>query len=307
MRFSILIPVYKISFLKECLDSVLNQDYYDFEVVLLNDQSPFDVLSLINSYSDKRIRYYENKENIGAVNVVDNWNKLLKLAEGDFIICMGDDDMLMSNCLSVYSSIIDNNPNIGLIHGWTKIIDENSQITELTVHRPLKESAVSLMWHRWHCYNQQFIGDFCYDRKWLNKNNGFFKLPLAWGSDDISAIIGACKNGVINTQIPVFLYRKNHENITSVGNVNIKLQAIDAEMKWCSEFLSKEFTDENDQLYQQQLLLDYNKHFDKKKGLIVGADIKSSCILKCFYWFIYRKKYNLSRNSFLYGLLKGLF
>lgn len=58
--------------------------------------------------------------------MVDNWNICLGYATGDYAICMGDDDKFLPNCLEEYVRLIAKYPGIGLLHGWTEIIDENS-------------------------------------------------------------------------------------------------------------------------------------------------------------------------------------
>ena len=245
--FSIMIPAYKRAYLQECIDSILAQTYTNFELLIVNDASPEDLDIIVNSYSDSRIRYYKNKKNCGAINVVDNWNICLSYAQGDYVICMGDDDKLLPNCLEEYEKLIEKYPGIGLLHGWTEIINEDSVPTLLTVHRCEYESAMSLMWHRQYAYQYQFIGDFCFNREWLQKQGGFYKLPLAWGSDDISAIIGASKNGVVNTQVVVFQYRINSQTISSTGNVEYKLKAINQEYKWINDFISLQATNNIDE------------------------------------------------------------
>lgn len=239
MKFSILIPAYKLAFFNECLDSILVQTYKNFEIVIVNDSSPEDLGSVVQKYSDSRIKYFENEKNCGAVNVVDNWNICLSHATGDYVICIGDDDKLLPNCLEEYSKLLDKYPDIGLLHGWTEIINERSEVVKPTTHRCEFESALSLMWHRMHAYEQQFIGDFCFNREWLLQHGGFYKLPLAWGSDDISALIGASKNGVANTQIPVFQYRINSQTISNTGDISVKMNAILLTYKWENDFLSK--------------------------------------------------------------------
>lgn len=46
--FSIMIPVYKPQYLEECIDSILAQTYRDFELILVNDGSPYDIDSIVN-------------------------------------------------------------------------------------------------------------------------------------------------------------------------------------------------------------------------------------------------------------------
>lgn len=83
VKFSILIPAYKAAYLKECIDSILSQSYPNFELVIVNDDSPENLDAIVKKNKDKRIRYYVNDSNVGALNVVDNWNKCLGLAIGD--------------------------------------------------------------------------------------------------------------------------------------------------------------------------------------------------------------------------------
>jgi glycosyltransferase involved in cell wall biosynthesis len=66
IKFSILIPVYKSKYLKECIDSILMQTFNNFELIILNDDSPEDIDNIVSSYQDNRIRYYKNDKNVGA-------------------------------------------------------------------------------------------------------------------------------------------------------------------------------------------------------------------------------------------------
>lgn len=303
--FSILIPAYKAKFLKECIDSILKQTYTSLEVIIVNDDSPEDIDTIVDSYKDNRIKYYKNKKNCGAINVVDNWNKCLKFASGKYVICMGDDDKMLPNCLEEYHSLILENPGIGLLHGWTEIIDENSVPFRLTALRGIRESAMSLCWHRWTgCYRLQFIGDFCFEREWLVKNGGFFKFPLAWASDDISAIIGASKNGVVNTQKVVFQYRESRYTISNTGNEKIKLKAIVEERKWYKDFLSRSVTNEYDSLYRKELITRFEQRFDKKVGLTICPSLRKNR-LSFFFWLFQRKRYNISYKAIAYALIQS--
>lgn len=304
-KFSILVPAFKAKFLKECIDSVLVQTFSDFELVIVNDASPEDLDSIIMNYNDPRIRYYVNEKNCGAVDVVDNWNKCLGYATGDYVICMGDDDKLLPNCLEEYNKLIDKYPGIGLLHGWTELIDEKSVPFAMTTLRGDYESAMSLCWHRWMgAYRLQFIGDFCFERDWILKQGGFFKLPLAWSSDDISALIAASKNGVANTQSVVFQYRRSRYTISSTGNVYTKLKAILDEKKWYESFLRTEITDHYDILYRQELLSKFNLHFDKKVGMTIYHTLRKNR-LKIFSWLFQKKKFGISNKSLAFALVQS--
>lgn len=302
--FSVLVPAYKSVFLRECIDSILAQTYTNFELIIVDDDSPEDLGSIVGAYRDTRIKYYKNEKNIGAVNLVDNWNKCLSYAKGDYVICMGDDDKLLPNCLEEYKKLIDMYPGIGLLHGWTEIIDEESVPYQMTTMRGLHESAYSLCWHRVNgIYQRQFVGDFCYERAWLTGHGGFYKVPLAWGSDDISAIIGASKNGIANTQVPVFQYRVNKYSVSSTGNASIKLEAIDQTLAWHKTFLKGTCDNTVDELFRRNTLEVINRRFDNKKGYVITLDLFSKGLFRIIHWLRCGHEYGLSRRVMAYAML----
>lgn len=225
MKFSITIPAYKHQYLKECIDSCLAQTYDDFELVIVNDHSPEDLDTIVKKYDDPRIHYYVNEQNCGAVNVVDNWNKCLEYAKGDYIICMGDDDKLLPCCLDEYNRLIGKYPGLSVYHAWTEIISENSNVFMYQEQRPEYEGAYSFLYHRWNFRFWQFIGDFCFKTDRLREQGGFYKLPLAWTSDDITVFRAALDGGIANTQVPCFQYRNNGQTISSTGSCEKKMEA----------------------------------------------------------------------------------
>lgn len=303
MKFSIGIPAYKAIFLKECIDSILAQTYIDFELIVVNDASPEDIDGIINSYSDSRIRYYKNDENIGAENVVDNWNKCLSLAKGEFFILMGDDDKLCSNYLEEFMLLINKYPKLGVYHCRTMIIDKNSDFVTLTETRPEIESVYENIWHRMHVGRIQFISDFVYNTDLLKKNGGYYKIPLAWASDDISSYI-AMDKGIANSNKPVFMYRRHSHTISSSGNVNLKMKAIQQEREWLEQFLKENNPQtEVDKYIKKMIASCINKYYIKKLTYTISDSLKLSLISRFFYWFIVRKKYGISFSMLIYAVI----
>lgn len=303
MKFSVTIPAYKQTYLKECIDSILIQTYKDFEIVIVNDASPEDLDSVVLSYNDERIRYYVNEINCGALNVVDNWNKCLHYAKGDYVICMGDDDKLCPNCLEEYAKLIEKYPGIGLLHGWTEIIGEDSEPYQLTSHRCEFESEYSLAWHRWNSYSQQFIGDFCFEREWLVKKGGFYKFPLAWGSDSVSALIGASKNGVANTQVVVFQYRCSRQTISNTGNIEQKMDALIKGKNWYRAFVNQKPKEHLDQLYVLSLRKQLDLRYFKLKCRTISLDLRKHSFFRIIHWWKLRRKYQLGNKELAYSFL----
>lgn len=299
MKFSILVPAYKSTYFQECIDSIIEQSYTDWELIILNDCSPENLDTIIANYHDVRIKYFKNTHNVGALDVVKNWNKCLSYAIGEYVICIGDDDKLKVNCLEEYARMIKQYPNRKLYHAWTEIIDENSNVIALQEPRPIEESAYSLLYYRWHG-RKQFIGDFLFDAQYLKFNNGFYDMPMAWWSDDITACIAASKGGVINSQIPLFQYRVNSRTLSNTGDAVIKLRASSLFYNWVKDFLKSEVSTETDKILRNNLLCELDEFFLKEKLYKISEDIISKGYTRCFFWLKKNKEYHLSFKNWVF-------
>lgn len=88
---SVLLPVYNAErFLSEAIDSILQQTFTDFELLLLNDGSTDRSEDIINAYADPRIVYIRNEINKGIIYTL---NKGLDLSKGKYIARMDSDDI----------------------------------------------------------------------------------------------------------------------------------------------------------------------------------------------------------------------
>jgi glycosyltransferase involved in cell wall biosynthesis len=303
MKYSILVPAYKSKFFRECIDSILGQTYTDFELVILNDCSPEPIKDIVYEYNDKRIRYFENEKNVGAVNVVDNWNKLLALSQGEYIICMGDDDKLGGDCLDTYSLLMNRYPNYDLYHARTAIIDENSEIFNLQDDRPDCESVYSMLWHS----RVNFIGDYLFKKEALILKGGFYKLPLALASDWITALLVAGQKGVVNCHRPVFYYRTSSCTITSSGDFRLQAEANLQWQSWIETFLENIPSDSMDIIYRKLMLLRYKKNFSASRSDFFVRDLNRSFVNSLIYWLKHKKHYGLSWSLFFKSILKHFF
>lgn len=96
---SICIPTYNgAKYLKECLDSVLAQTFDDFEVLLVDDGSSDNTVAIAREYADrdKRVRVQQNDRNLGLVN---NWNRCVEFARGEWIKFLFQDDFMKETCI----------------------------------------------------------------------------------------------------------------------------------------------------------------------------------------------------------------
>lgn len=304
--FSIAIPAYKDKFLKDAICSVIAQSYANWELIILNDASPYDIDPIVNEFNDDRIKYFRNDVNCGAINVVDNWNKCLQLATGKWFLCMGDDDVLLENCLQSYLDAITSNDTIDIFHGCTIIMDENGKPLRMQDGRPEVESLLSAINYRMD-YRQQFIGDYLFRTDRLRSIGGFHKMPLAWGSDDITVYKMIGENVIVNLNVPVFCYRNNALSITSSGNSDIKMSATMDLKKWIEHCVTKIIPSSfKDEMFKNIILKRLDNHIKSKKAHVVIVDLYSNGLSRLPHWIKVRKKYELSVPLLAYCFVESL-
>lgn len=295
IKFSVCIPAFKGTYLRECIESILQQTYTHFEIVVVNDHSPEDLDAILNSIHDERIMYYVNDVGYGGYNVVNNWNKCLEYAEGDYMICMGDDDRLLPNCLSDYIDMITKYPNLNVYHVRTEIIDEHSNVIDIQEPRPERESVYSMIYNIWKGRNQ-FIGDFLFKVDRLRQLGGFYYLPYAWSSDKISAYLMAGDKGIANTYLPGFQYRRSAITITnSTNSQRGRYQALLGELKWYDAFFeTKHFARTPlDEKYYLLCCKGYKTYMASCLDQMLRWDLQDHPF-HIYYWLSKRKEYHFT-------------
>lgn len=114
-RVSIVLPNYNYAqYLDERIQSVLNQTYSDFELIVLDDASTDDSLEVIRKYKDPRIRTQFNTKNSGSP--FKQWDKGLRLAQGEYLWIAEADDSCHPTLLEKLVDKLDENPSVGLAY-----------------------------------------------------------------------------------------------------------------------------------------------------------------------------------------------
>lgn len=119
-------PIYNVEkYLPQCIDSILNQDYVDFELILVNDGSPDDSLSICRQYAekDKRVRVI-NKPNGGLTS---SRKAGAKIAKGEYVICVDSDDYVEQGYFSCVARSLDEfNPDMVVLSHYS--LEDNKKI-----------------------------------------------------------------------------------------------------------------------------------------------------------------------------------
>lgn len=305
-KFSICIPAYKSTYLKECIDSILQQSVSDFELIILNDCSPEPIEEVVSAIKDDRISYHKNEKNVGAYDLVDNWNKCLALSSGEYIVIMGDDDRFAPDYLEEFEKLIVNYPELNVFHCRSKIIDDDGKDVMLTPSLPAFEYVYDSIWHRLRQLRSNYISDYVYKVSALKDQGGFYKLPLAWGSDDITAFIASATKGIAHSNKPVFEYRSNRLSITSTGNDLHKMIANMSYEEWLNDFMQKYPPHDSDKVTYAHLLQKKKEYINLKKRYTMTLSMKGKSLEMAKVWFQHRNRFGLSFKDILISLTKSL-
>jgi glycosyltransferase involved in cell wall biosynthesis len=118
-------PVYNGGpFLAKAIESILNQTFTDFELLLINDGSTDSSESIIQSFNDTRIRYVSHAQNKGLVFTL---NEGIDLASGEFIARMDGDDISLPSRLEKELNYFDSHPNVCLVSTHFMRIDQHGK------------------------------------------------------------------------------------------------------------------------------------------------------------------------------------
>ena len=143
-KVTVFMPVYNgEKYLREAIDSILNQTFTDFEFLIINDGSTDSSVEIINSYDDSRIRLIHNEKNLKLVATL---NKGLDLARGKYIARMDCDDISLPDCAGAAVLANQNADKAGVNnananvktkakgHSGFIVSDGQGQLTALTVN-----------------------------------------------------------------------------------------------------------------------------------------------------------------------------
>ena len=120
---SVLIPTYNSElYIKNTLESILNQTYKNLEIVVIDDASTDNTVEILKRYKDERIKLYVNSKNLG---ISGNMNKGIRLSHGKYLAIMDADDWSYPYRIEEQVHLMEENPEVVLCSGYMDICDEN--------------------------------------------------------------------------------------------------------------------------------------------------------------------------------------
>lgn len=142
-KVSVIIPMYNSEkYIKDCLNSVINQTYSNLEIIVIDDCSTDSSLELVRNIKDSRIKIIKFDENKGVSNAR---NKGIELAEGDYICFIDSDDIWVENKIEKQIEFIVKN-DYAFIYSNYAFLDNkklgSKKLSELNIKNDLKTTSV---------------------------------------------------------------------------------------------------------------------------------------------------------------------
>jgi len=114
-------------YIVETLNSVINQDYKNIQLIIVDDCSTDNSVNIINEWLVKNpeVKFIVNKRNLG---ITKSFNYSYKYATGEYLIDLAGDDILLPECIILQLNIFNQSSykNLGLVYGNAHVINENS-------------------------------------------------------------------------------------------------------------------------------------------------------------------------------------
>ena len=124
---TVFMPVYNgQQYIGESIESVLNQTFTDFELLIIDDISTDESVKTVESFNDTRIRLVKNNKHLGLAKIRQ---KGVDLAKGKYIAFLDYDDIAVPQRLKDQVSFLERNKNICVVGSWIEVIDAEGKKT----------------------------------------------------------------------------------------------------------------------------------------------------------------------------------
>lgn len=125
---TVLLPVYNgAEYVKEAIDSILNQTFTDFELLIIDDGSTDNSVEIVEAYMDNRIRLVKNEKNLG---LTPTFNKGVDMIDTKYTARMDADDISNPTRFEKQVAYLEAHPNVAMVDALNVFIDKDGKIMD---------------------------------------------------------------------------------------------------------------------------------------------------------------------------------
>lgn len=189
MQLAIIIPFFKKNYFRECLESLANQTYKNFNIYIGNDASLDDPEQIIDDFKDiLNITYKRFDKNLGGISLTKQWERCIELSENErWLMILGDDDYLSKDYVEKFFKHLSEieEQDIKVVHFASKIVRSPSgEISDLYTH-PKIEKSTDFFYRKFLEFSRGSLTEQIFRRDAYEKF-GFRDFPLGWGADNLA-------------------------------------------------------------------------------------------------------------------------
>jgi len=219
MKISIVTPNYNYSkYIARTIESVIAQDYINYEHIIVDDGSTDNSVEIIKSYQEKypdkiKLVIQENKGQTPALNTG------LKLATGDIVGWINSDDTYCKNILSLISDVFNGNSNLDVVYGDFNIIDVDDRII-----KKVKNMSFNYFLFLMKGFGINMASNTVFWKRSLHETIGYFNERFIYNMDGEFFSRLTYKHNVSKLNLPVANWRSHYAAKTIVikNNLNDK-------------------------------------------------------------------------------------
>ena len=234
-KISVIVPIYNVApFLRECIDSIINQEYNNIEIILVNDGSTDGSAEICNEYSfiDERIKVF-HKENGG---LSDARNFGINNSSGKYITFIDSDDYIAIDFLSsLYNNLKENNVKISAI-GYCYVFPNNEVEYNnfRNIHKLYSEEEAQI-----YLNSVGYFNVAAWNKLYVRELFDDIKFPVGKKSEDWFIMYKLIEkaDGIYYSSDEKYFYRQRKGSITKSGNINVDV--IDAATEVYEYFKAK--------------------------------------------------------------------
>jgi glycosyltransferase involved in cell wall biosynthesis len=228
---SFIVPCYKLAhLLPECVNSILGQTFQDFEILIMDDNSPDNTAEVAASFSDPRVKHVRNDPNLGHLR---NYNRGIELSRGKYIWLISADDYLRKPyVLQRYVEVFELNPRVGYAFCTGFGVCDGKETTILGRYSQRRDRDRIFDGHR--LLNRLLQSNFVLTpsgcvRRECYEQLSLFDLGMPWCGDWYLWCLFALHYQVAYFAEPMVCYRQNHDLSMTTKLTAEKLDACAAE------------------------------------------------------------------------------
>lgn len=224
---SVIIPNYNHSkYLHERIDSVLGQEFQDFELIILDDCSPDDSLTVINEYKNHPhvSHIIANEQNTG--NTFLQWERGIQLARGEYLWIAESDDVALPQLLGTLVGSLQSNPQAVVAYCHSQMIDSHDRPMQLTWHPHGSDGTTHVYDGPWFLRHRMLVHNHIYNASMvLFRKSAYQQIPTDYQQyrycGDWLFWSYLCTRGqVVEVRRPLNLYRQHPDKVTASSQVD---------------------------------------------------------------------------------------